>query len=259
MDGMAMRYHEFGTDRPELLLVVQPRLVTWDLLLPDIRLLAQNYHVVVPVLPGHDFQDGGDFTSVERIAKDLEDWLIAHDEEEVLGAWGIDIGGSVVVRLLADARIRIRHAIIDAGVLPHRGSSVISKLEAAKDYLVFELAKHAPESHRITRHLRTEEEQGIVSGTLKRITNRSVWNLASSCHSYELPEGPFGHGTAVEYWCGAGELRRHRSDIRAISAAIPATKIVQLPQTRSIDLAVHHAPEYSSRLCSALAKATPAA
>ena len=63
-----MRFHEFGTDSPDILLVVQPRLVTWDVLLPDIRLLSERYHVVVPVLPGHDFQDGGDFWSVERTA-----------------------------------------------------------------------------------------------------------------------------------------------------------------------------------------------
>ena len=80
-----MRFHEFGTDSPDILLVVQPRLVTWDVLLPDIRLLSERYHVVVPVLPGHDFQDGGDFWSVERTAKELEDGLIARGYLDIHG------------------------------------------------------------------------------------------------------------------------------------------------------------------------------
>ncbi len=33
-----------------------------------IPLLQNNYHLLVPALPGYDFENDSDFTSVERIA-----------------------------------------------------------------------------------------------------------------------------------------------------------------------------------------------
>lgn len=255
-----MRFHEFGADRPEILLVLQPKLVTWDVLLPDIRLLAERYHVVVPVLPGHDFQDGGDFTSVERTAKELEDWFIAHGYLDILGALGIDIGGSIVVRLLADSRIRIMHAIIDEGVLPHQGPSFLPKHEAAADYLHFEAAKlSVPKGHgRLAEHISSEEERGIICGTLKCISKRSVWNLSSSCHSYALPKGPIGGGSAVEYWYAEGSTRRRRQDIRSLEQAIPTAKVVKFPEAHPLEFALHHAREYSLRIQHALTQPVPA-
>ncbi len=256
-----MRFHEFGTDSPDILLVVQPRLVTWDVLLPDIRLLSERYHVVVPVLPGHDFQDGGDFWSVERTAKELEDGLIARGYLDILGALGIDIGGSVVVRLLADSRIRIMHAIIDEGVLPHQGSSIVSKLEAARDYLSYEAAKlSVPKGlGRLAEHISSEEERGIICGTLQRISTRSVWNLSASCHNYELPKGPIGGGSAIEYWYAEGSRKRRRQDIRTVEQAIPTAKIVKFPDAHPLEFALHHAREYSLRIQHALAQPVPAA
>lgn len=254
-----MRFHEFGTGCPDILLVVQPRLVTWDMLLPDIRLLAERYHVVVPVLPGHDFQDGGDFTSVERTAKDLEDWLIAQGYLDILGAVGIDVGGSIIVRLLADRRVRIMHAIIDEGVLPHRGSQIVSKLEAAADYLHYEAAKHSVPRGlgRLAGHISSEEERGIICGTLERISTKSVWNLSTSCHSYALPEGPIGDGSAVEYWYAEGNGKRRRADIRTLEHAIPTAKIVKFPAAHPLEFALHHAREYSQRIQQALAQPVP--
>lgn len=249
-----MRFHEFGTDRPDLLLVVQPRLVTWDLLLPDIQLLSERYHVLVPVMPGHDFQDGGEFSTVEHVADEIESWLAERGALTLCGAVGIDVGGSVILRLLADGKVRIGHAIIDAGVLPHQGSNLVSKLEATRDYLRFETVKHsqAMRTKLLRRHIHTREEAGIISGTMQRVTNRTVWNIAASCHSYQLPAEALGNASAVEYWCGSEELRHHRKDIRALKELIPSARIVELPQKRSLEFAVHHAPEYSSRIHLAL-------
>ena len=40
-----------------------------------IPLLQEKYHLLIPALPGYDFENDSDFTSVEQIASELNDWL----------------------------------------------------------------------------------------------------------------------------------------------------------------------------------------
>ena len=40
----------------------------WDYFENVIPLLQKKYHLLVPALPGYDFEDDSDFTSVEQIA-----------------------------------------------------------------------------------------------------------------------------------------------------------------------------------------------
>jgi len=44
---------------------------------PVIPLLQEGRHLLIPALPGYDSEDDSDFTSVEQIAMDLNDWLKA--------------------------------------------------------------------------------------------------------------------------------------------------------------------------------------
>lgn len=40
-----------------------------------ITLLQEKYHLLIPALPGYDFENDSDFTGIEQIAPELNDWL----------------------------------------------------------------------------------------------------------------------------------------------------------------------------------------
>ena len=40
-----------------------------------IPLLQEKYHLLIPALPGYDFENDSDFTTIEQIASELNDWL----------------------------------------------------------------------------------------------------------------------------------------------------------------------------------------
>ena len=70
-----MNIHEFGKENKETILLIHPSVVKWDYFENVIPLLQRNYHLLVPALPGYDFENNSDFTSVEQIAAELNVWL----------------------------------------------------------------------------------------------------------------------------------------------------------------------------------------
>ena len=42
-----------------------------------IPLLQEKYHLLIPALPGYDFENDSDFTGIEQIAPELNNWLSA--------------------------------------------------------------------------------------------------------------------------------------------------------------------------------------
>lgn len=51
--------------------MIHPSVVKWDYFETVIPLLEKKYHLLVPALPGYDFENDSDFTSVEQIASEL--------------------------------------------------------------------------------------------------------------------------------------------------------------------------------------------
>lgn len=63
-----MNIHEFGKENNEIILLIHPSVVKWDYFENVIPLLQEKYHLLIPALPGYDFENDSDFTSVEQIA-----------------------------------------------------------------------------------------------------------------------------------------------------------------------------------------------
>ena len=83
-----MTIHEFGTENTELILLIHPSVVKWDYFENVIPLLEKKYHLLVPALPGYDFDNDSDFTSVEQIASDLNVWMKAQGYTELYAVYG---------------------------------------------------------------------------------------------------------------------------------------------------------------------------
>lgn len=73
-----MTVHEFGKENKDAMLLIHPSVVKWDYFEYVIPLLEDRYHLIVPALPGYDFEQPGDFTSVEGIAEKLAAWCLGH-------------------------------------------------------------------------------------------------------------------------------------------------------------------------------------
>lgn len=138
-----MNIHEFGRENGACILFLHASCTSWDFYEESVKLLSEWYHVIVPAMPGHDLTTDEDYTSVEEIASEMEQWLLERGQTHVHGLYGLSMGGSVVIRLLANGNILFDKVVIDAGITPYQLPWLLTRFIALRDFLMVELGKHS--------------------------------------------------------------------------------------------------------------------
>lgn len=113
----------------------------WECYRKSIQKLKNYFHVIIPALPGHDVQNKSDYTSVEEICTQMEDWMQKNDYKNVDILYGFSMGGGLAIRTLTDNRLNIKHAVIDAGITPYKLPYIITRFIAVRDFLMIQVGR----------------------------------------------------------------------------------------------------------------------
>ena len=136
-----MKIYEYGRGNPEIILLIHPSLVTWDYFENVIPLLEQHYHLLIPAFPGYDLKDNSEFSSIEKIASRLADELLQKGIREVKAIYGCSMGGSIVLRMAADGKLKARHYVMDGGITPYQLPWLLTRFIALRDFGMMTLGK----------------------------------------------------------------------------------------------------------------------
>ena len=80
-----MTRHDFGEKNKDVLVMFHPLGVWWDIFEYVIPELSNHFHVIIPAIPGHDPEVPlRDFSSVEEISEEIENWLRGHTGDHLL-------------------------------------------------------------------------------------------------------------------------------------------------------------------------------
>ncbi len=221
-----MTIHEFGKENRSVVVLIHPSLVMWDYFEYVIPLMQDRYHLIVPALPGYDEDSAGDFTSVEEIASELADWLIAHGISELSCIYGCSMGGSVVIRFLSDNRVKALSAVIDGGITPYQLPWIVTRLIAVRDFLMVSMGKMGGIKlleKAFTSDEYTEDDLKYIEKVLKFLSAKTIWRTFESCNNYDLPKEIRTDCRRLEYWYAKTEEPNRKWDIQYIRKRFPQT------------------------------------
>ena len=225
-----MRIHEFGKDNKQVIILVHPSVVRWDYFEFVIPLLEKKYRVIVPALPGYDEEGKDDFTSVEQISADLADWLKSNGMEDISCIYGCSMGGSVVVRMLADNRLKIRNAVIDGGITPYRLPWILTRLIAVKDFLLIwrgKLGGMGLLEKAFSTDAYSEEDLQYIADVLRTMSAKTIWRTFESCNNYTMPVPVKTSCERIEYWYAEAEEKDRKKDLTFIRDDFPQARILK--------------------------------
>ena len=221
-----MRIYEYGQENPECILLIHPSLVTWDYFENVIPLLKKDYHLLIPALPGYDLQDDSEFSSVERIASELTDTLLQKGIHEVKAIYGCSMGGSIVLRMAADRKLKARHYVMDGGITPYQLPWILTRFIALRDFGMMALGKLGGEKMIVKAFSSTqytEEDLKYVANIFRHCTYRTLWNTFDSCNNYEMPKQPMHFPGKVHYWYAEKERIARKWDLKYMEKFVPDT------------------------------------
>ncbi|MDO4753468.1 MAG: alpha/beta hydrolase [Bacillota bacterium] len=236
-----MTIHEYGKEHEKLVLLIHPSVVMWDYFEQLIPLLENKCRLVIPALPGYDPDQKGDFTGIEPIAAEIEDWLIAHALSRVDCVYGCSMGGSVIMRMLAGRRLHIKAALIDGGITPYRLPWLITRLIAVKDFLTVYIGKLGGIrllQRAFTTDEYTEEDLQYVAGVLRMMSARTIWRTFESCNNYAMPNPVRTNCREIEYLYAATEEKARKKDLAYVREHFPHARFRKMENIGHGGLAV---------------------
>jgi len=230
---MQMTIHEFGKDNTETILLIHPSVVKWDYFEYVVPLLEKRYRLIIPALPGYDFDADSDFTSVEEIANDLNLWMKEHDIKNLRAVYGCSMGGSIALLVALGRVVKIDHCIMDGGITPYQLPWIITRFIALKDYLMMMMGR-AGGVKLLEKAFATdeysEEDLKYVEEVLRHCSRKTLWRTFDSCNNYKVPNPIPTMDSKLHYWYAEGEEKERKADIKYIRNKFPMTEFKVLPK-----------------------------
>lgn len=218
-----MNIYEFGPENDKSLVMIHGACMSWDMFQASIDELKEDFHIFAVAVPGHDLTTDEEFTTVEDIADRIETELISRGLHEIDVLYGLSMGGGFVIRMLADNRLRVDHAVIDAGITPYELPRPITRLILLRDFLMTEWGKHSKKALSLAFPPEKYTQEGIdyMHKVMRHMSARTIWRVFDSTDNYAMPT-TFPHlDTRIEYWYGREEKKARKLDIAWVKKHIP--------------------------------------
>lgn len=107
---------EFGQQNPDVVMLLHGGGLSWWNYREVAALLAEQYHVVLPVLDGHADSDVP-FTTIEDNANRLISYIDVHFGGQILAIGGLSLGGQIAVEMLSQRHNICRYALIESALV----------------------------------------------------------------------------------------------------------------------------------------------
>lgn len=104
---------EFGQQNPDVIMLLHGGGLSWWNYREVAALLAERYHVVLPVLDGHADSDVP-FTTIEDNAARLISYIDTHFGGQILIIGGLSLGGQIAVEMLSQRQDICQYALIES-------------------------------------------------------------------------------------------------------------------------------------------------
>ena len=256
-----MKINEFGTENEKSLLLIATAALEPDwAFMPVIGLLARDYHVYAAVADGHSaggsyagsslaggFAEGStsaggasvrSFTSVERTAADIDFTLGRRGVTHLDAAYGLSMGGAILLRFLTTSGIKVDKAVIDGGITPYPYPAWICRLISLKDFaLAWPMTRSRkllelvapPEKYTPAGHSPATEYDALMDFYRNTYNARSVYNDFWSANNYDLPHPAPALDTEITYWYAEKEAKARREDMNYLKGYLSNITFTEIP------------------------------
>lgn len=223
-----MKILEFGNKKKDKLILIHGFESPYQIWEPYIDYYKNDYHIVVPILQGHDPDSKEDFISFSESAKEIEDFCINNYDNNIYAIYGMSMGGVLASHLWQNKKLNIEKLILESSPLLSYNNFMTYFL--TKQYLML-THKTQQRDEKIVR----QAVNSIISETyldeflrvLDNMSDTTIINYIKEIGKYRLPNNIDTPNTEIIYYRGTtiNELLAKKS-ARYISKYYPNSKII---------------------------------
>ena len=221
-----MRFKEFGSKNNKTIIFIHGYGITWKMWKVQIEAFRHSYHVVVPILDGHDEESRSSFISVENSAEQIIQYIEENCEGRVYAICGSSLGGTIAAHILAKKQDITKKAIIDAGPIVKSSKAWVKLSLRVRLLQRYQLRKGGLVMKALLK--RTYMPKPLIDECFKLfsyLSKETVRNAIVSSFNYKIPDSMKQTEADVVYWYGSKEAFIAEKSADYLVKLIPNTKV----------------------------------
>lgn len=119
-----MKILEYGNIQNKKLILIHGFQCPIEIWNDYIEYYKKDYHVIVPILPGHNPNEVEEFISFKETAAELEEHIISKYGKDIHVIFGLSMGGVLVATLLQNNNLKFNSVIFDGSPLVSIGNFI---------------------------------------------------------------------------------------------------------------------------------------
>ena len=232
----------FGEQNKDTILLLHGGGLSWWNYRETVKLLEEDYHVVLPILDGHAGSDAS-FTTIETSAARLISYIDTHMEGQVAYLGGLSLGGQVALEMLAQRPDICRFALIESALVrPSKLTAALIGPTFGMSYGLIKqrwFAKIQAEYLRIPKNLFEDYYRDSCA-----ITKADMIAFLKANSAYEIKPGLSETSAKVKIVAGSREQKSILASGELLHSAIPGSQLEILPGLHHGDLSLNHPEQY---------------
>ena len=241
-----MTVMEYGKQNQDTILLLHGGGLSWWNYREAAELLAEQYHVVLPVLGGHAGSDAP-FTTIEDNADRLISYIDARFGGQVLAIGGLSLGGQIAVEMLSRRPDICRYALIESALVkPMNLTAALIPPAFGMSYgLIGQrwFARMQADYLGIPRELFDDYFRDT-----RRISKADMIAFLKANSLYTIKPGLSQTRAKVKLVAGSREQKRIRDSAALLNRTIPGSSMELLPGMHHGDLSINHPEAYVQML-----------
>ena len=237
-----MHILEFGQQNTNVILLLHGGGLSWWNYRAVAQKLAEQYHVVLPVLDGHADSDAS-FTTIEDNAARLIFYIDTHFDGHVLAIGGLSLGGQIAVEMLSQRKDICRYALLESALV--KPMKLTASLIGPTFGMSYGLIKQKWFAKMQAEYLGIPKElfDDYYRDTCK-ISKADMVAFLKANSMYTIKPSLSEATAKVKIVAGFLEQRIIRNSAKLLNRAIPGSGLEILPGLRHGDLSINKPETY---------------
>ena len=237
-----MKTAEYGNGHKDTVVLLHGGGLSWWNYRTEAELLADRYHVVLPVLDGHADSDT-DFISIETNASRIISLIDSAYNGSVLFIGGLSLGAQILTEMLSLRGDICRYAMIEsASVIPSRMTNALIGPTVASGYGLIRKRWFAKTQFRYLR-IREDLFEDYARDTSK-ITKSSMISFLKANTNYELKPGIRNSRAQVRIVVGEKEQKKMIRSAELLHEALPGSSLEKKAGLYHGEFSINHPEQY---------------
>ena len=198
-----MEILEFGNAENKKIILIhgfQSPYQVWD---EYIKYYEKDYHIIVPILSGHNPKNKEEFVSFKECAKEIEDYFISKYGNNVYAIYGMSMGGVLAATIWENKRLNIEKVVFD-------GSPLVSFNNFIKKFMIeFYInitnkskARDEKTLKQAINNIITKDKLDYLLQVLDNMSDTTITNYINNIGNFKLSDNIDTKNTEIYYYHG---------------------------------------------------------